>query len=219
MKGLSADRSLATRESLLRRLQDCDDQASWQEFYRTYADLIFRFAIKAGLSETEAEEVVQETVIGVARKLSGFKYDPTVCSFKTWLLNQTGWRVKDQFRRRDKGAQVFGVPRPDENSGAVSEDTQRTSTVERVPDPARNPLEMLWEQDWHQVLIEAAMKRVKEQTNLKDCQIYDLYVLRRWTPREVAKALGVRVAQVYLAKHRVGRLLKRELDRLNKEMR
>src|SRR5215471_3973075 len=104
MKGLSADRSLATRESLLRRLQDCQDQSSWQEFYRTYADLIFRFAIKAGLTETEAEEVVQETVIGVARKLPDFKYDPAACSFKTWLLNQTSWRVKDQMRRRNKGA-------------------------------------------------------------------------------------------------------------------
>jgi len=218
MNGLSVDRSLATRESLLRRLQGCEDQSSWQEFYRAYADLIFRFALKAGLSESEAEEVVQETVIGVARKLPEFKYDPAVCSFKTWLLNQTSWRVKDQIHRREKGLQVSSMSRPGAKLGLLSEDTQRTATVERVPDPARNPLETLWDQDWQQTLLEAAMERVKEQTNLKDCQIYDLYVLRQWAARDVAKSLGVGVAQVYLAKHRVGRLFKRELQRLQIEM-
>ena len=52
------DKSLATRGSLLHRLKDCRDQASWQDFYDTYRDLIHRFALKAGLTETEAEEVV-----------------------------------------------------------------------------------------------------------------------------------------------------------------
>src|SRR5215510_13697894 len=92
--------SIATRETLLNRLKDCDDHSSWQRFYDTYRDLIYSFALKAGLSESEAEEVVQETVIGVARKLPEFTYDPARCSFKTWLLNQTTWRIKSQFRKR-----------------------------------------------------------------------------------------------------------------------
>src|SRR5439155_18254744 len=156
---------LSTRESLMRRLKDSDDQSSWQEFYRTYSGLSFRFAIKAGLTETEAEEVVQETVIGVARNLPEFKYDPAVCSFKTWLLNQTSWRVKDQIRKRDKGAQISGSG---ETPDLLCDDTRRTATVERVADPAGNPLEAVWEQDWQKTLVEAAMQRVEEQTNLKD---------------------------------------------------
>ena len=208
---------LSTRESLLRRLKDCDDPSSWQEFYDRYAGLILRFAIKAGCSETEAEEVVQETVIGVARKLLEFKYDPAVCSFKTWLLNQTRWRIKDQVRRRSPGVQVPSMCKPGAGRDVSGDDTRRTSTVERIADPAANPLETVWEQEWAQTRLEAAMQRVKEQTNLKDCQIYDLYVLRQWRPREVARALGVSVAQVYLAKHRVGRLFQRELQHLRIE--
>ena len=75
----AADLSIATRASLLQRLKDCDDQASWQEFYDLYRDLISSFALKAGLTLSEAEEVVQETVIGVARKLPDFSYDPRKC--------------------------------------------------------------------------------------------------------------------------------------------
>ena len=59
--------SIQTRPSLLNRLKDGDDVESWQEFYRVYGKLARDFAIKAGLTDTEADEVVQETAIGVAR--------------------------------------------------------------------------------------------------------------------------------------------------------
>src|SRR6266478_5996435 len=79
------DETIATRASLLGRLKDLGDVASWEEFYQTYRELIYSVARKAGLNETEAEEAVQETLISVAKKMPGFKYDPTVDSFKGWL--------------------------------------------------------------------------------------------------------------------------------------
>src|SRR5205809_2638938 len=92
--------SLETRPSLLNRLKSGDDPQSWQEFYKIYGGLIRFFAEKAGLTADEAEEVVQETAIGVARRLPEFTYDPKVCRFKTWLLNLTRWRIQDQLRKR-----------------------------------------------------------------------------------------------------------------------
>ena len=71
--------SIQTRPSLLYRPKEGDDVESWQEFYRVYGKLARDFAIKAGLTDTEADEVVQETAIGVARHLPGFSYDPKVC--------------------------------------------------------------------------------------------------------------------------------------------
>ncbi len=210
------DKSLATRASLLHRLKDCDDQVSWQKFYDLYRDLIYRFALKAGLTETEAEEALQETVIGVAKNLPDFKYDPTVCSFKTWLLNQTSWRIKDQLRKRDKVGQASSLSGSGRMPDLLCDDTRRTATIDRIADPLRNSLEALWDQDWQQTLMEAAMQRVKEQANLKDCQMYDLYVVRQWSPREVAKALGVSVARVYLAKHRIAPLFRKEFSQLEK---
>jgi DNA-directed RNA polymerase specialized sigma24 family protein len=46
----------------------------------------------------------------------------------------------------------------------------------------------------------------------------DLYTLKEWKPREVARALGVNVGRVYLTKHRVGTLLKAEVRRLEAAM-
>ena len=91
---------IPTRDSLLSRLKDWGDDESWRDFFNTYWKLVHGVALKAGLSEQEAEEVVQETVITVARRIPEFKYDPAVCSFKTWLLNLTRWRIVDQLRKR-----------------------------------------------------------------------------------------------------------------------
>lgn len=96
--------SIPTRPSLLARLRSGDDVEAWMEFFQVYGDLLRRFALKGGLTESEAEEVVQETAIGVARNLPGFRYDPAVCSFKTWMLNLAHWRITDAFRRRGPSA-------------------------------------------------------------------------------------------------------------------
>src|SRR5258708_1852786 len=100
--------SLESRPSLLQRLKAGDDPQSWQEFYLTYGGLIRFFAEKAGLTADEAEEVVQETAIGVARRLPEFVYDPKVCRFKTWLLNLTRWRVQNQLRKRGQPGAITG---------------------------------------------------------------------------------------------------------------
>ena len=77
------DEFIPTRGSLLSRLKDWDDQDSWRDFFNTYWKLIYGVALKSGLTETEAQEVVQETVISVAKAIPQFKYDAAVCSFKT----------------------------------------------------------------------------------------------------------------------------------------
>jgi RNA polymerase sigma-70 factor (ECF subfamily) len=201
------DDSYPTRPSLLQRLKSTEDHQSWQEFHDRYRRLIFGFALKAGLTEDEAEEVVQETMIAAAKNLPEFRYDPAVCSFKTWLLNLSRWRVQDQIRKRQSPSAPSRLQRP-------PEDTVRTATVDRVPDPSATPLEALWEKEWQASLLDAAIARVKERMDSKRWQMFDLYALKGWSVTDVAKALGVSVGRVYLTKHRVSAQLKKELKRL-----
>lgn len=206
------EESYPTRSSLLRRVKDTADHQSWQEFSDLYGKLILGFALKAGLTEDEAQEVVQETLIAAAKNLPEFRYDPKVCSFKTWLLNLSNWRVKDQLRKR----QAPSAPRQAGRVRGDDGDETRTTTVERVPDSAGNQLEAIWDQEWATALMEAALGRVKAQMDSKQWQMFDLYVLKEWPVREVAQALGVSVGRVYLVKHRVSALVKREVKRLGR---
>lgn len=201
------DSFLATRRSLVERLTDWNDQKNWQEFFNTYARLIHSTARRAGLLEAEAQDVVQETILTVAKNVDRLKYDPALGSFKGWLLNITRWRIADQFRKRERP----GIHRTKQDPNG---ETDRTRTIDRIPDPAGASLEAAWENEWRENLLRAALERVKRKVSPAQYQIFDCYALKHWAPAKVSRELGVSVAQVYLVRHRVGALLKREIEAL-----
>src|SRR6266581_2625572 len=117
------DELIPTRRSLLSRLKDWDDQASWKDFFDTYWKLVYGVAIKSGLTDAEAQDVVQETVLSVAKKMQAFKYDPAVGSFKSWLLLITRRRITDHLRK------IYREP-PRHQGEPRADQTSRTATVE-----------------------------------------------------------------------------------------
>ena len=211
---------IPTRRSLLSRLKNGDDQESWQEFFDTYGRLVYRVAVKAGLSDAEAQDDVQETVIVVARKIPGFKYDPALGSFKSWLLLITRRRIEKQLKKRLPAK----VGQPSSLSGAGKmpalrlDETKRTATVERIPDPTGFDLEAAWDAEWERNLWNAALARVKAQVKPKQFQMFDLYVLKEWPMKDVARALGVSATHVYVNKHRISGMIKAELKRLDRKI-
>jgi RNA polymerase sigma factor (sigma-70 family) len=198
---------IPTRASLIDRLKNWQDQASWQEFFDIYWKLIYGVARKSGLTETEAEDVVQETMAAVAKHMPLFTYDPVIGSFKCWLLNMTRWRVVDQLRKR-------GPMNPrgecDSNTG--------TREAERLVDPASLKLDEVWEAEWENNLLAAAVANVKRRSDPRKYQIFDLYVNKECAPEKVAGIFNIAIDQVYLIKHRVTELIKDEVRRLEKEM-
>lgn len=208
MPGDSKD-LLPTRWTLLTRLKDWDDQDSWREFFDAYWQLIYNTGIKAGLTHTEAEEVVQEVVISVAKKMPEFKTDPAAGSFKAWLLKITQWRITDQFRKR---ARHQAVPRP------PAHDDSRTGTIERIPDPVAGRFEEEWDVEWEKNLFQAALNRAKGQVKPELFQMFDLLVTKQWPALKVSRRLRVNLAQVYYAKYKVSALVKREIQKLQKRL-
>jgi RNA polymerase sigma-70 factor (ECF subfamily) len=88
--------------------------------------------------------------------------------------------------------------------------------LERIGDPSGCDLDAIWDAEWEKNLLAAALERVKRQVAPEQFQIFDLACLEGWPVRKVTQALGVSAARVYLARHRVGRLLKQELQRLSR---
>jgi len=194
-----------TRKSLIARLDNWEDQKTWDEFYKTYWKLIYAVALKAGLRQEEAFDCVQETILSIAKQSKKKLYDPNQGSFKTWLMNMTRWRINDQFRKRKKDTAMLG---------GDWDDDRKTAVIDRIEDPQGEVLPRLWEVEWKKNLADAALARVKAQVSPEQYQIFDCYVVKQWEVKKVQQHLGVSMAQVYLAKHRVGAVLKRELAKL-----
>jgi RNA polymerase sigma factor (sigma-70 family) len=205
---LDRDELLPTRSSLLDRLRDWEDQASWREFFDLYWKFIYSVAIKSGLTDSEAEDVVQETVLSVAKKMPEFVYDSAKCSFKGWLMHVTRLRIMDQLRRRQP---AFNQPPAD------NRESRQTPTVERVPDPASIEPDATWDEEWERNLIDAALERVKLRVKPEHYQIFYLSAVKRLGTREVARMLQVSIGQVYLVRHRLAKDVKREIERLGEK--
>jgi len=198
-----------TRASLIARMKDWQDQASWQAFFDTYWRLIYDVARKAGLSDSEAQDVVQETMLAVARQMPNFQYDASRGSFKAWLLTTTRWRIIDRLRQRLSCAQL----------GASDSEAPSTELVQSVPDPATVVPDQRWDNDWRRNLLEVALARLRARIDPHKYQLFDFYVNKAWPATKVAQRFGVPVRQVYLAKHRITVVLKKETRRLEREAR
>ncbi len=202
----AVDDFISTRWSLVRALKDKGDDESWRHFFDIYWKLIYCAAKKAGCVEVEAQEVVQETVICVARQIEDFRADPGAGSFKGWLLTLTRRRVVDQLRRRKAGRYV---PAQDDCGGELA-------PVLNGSEPVSLQFEEYWQAEWEQTLVAAALDRLRPKVSAKQFQIFDLIAIKEASVAEVSRALDVSPAQVYLARHRVGRLFAREVRELQK---
>jgi RNA polymerase sigma-70 factor (ECF subfamily) len=184
---------IPTRATLLERLKNWQDQSSWQDFFETYWHLIYGVARQRGLTDSEAQDVVQETLISVSKHMPAFKYDPAIGSFKAWLLNMTRWRIADQLRKR---------------AIHVSNEEVNIETLAGM--------EKTWDDEWEKTLLDVAIAKAKQRLNPKQYMIFDYYVNKEWEPERVAKAMSVSVDVVYKTKQRVTEAIKEEVDRLRK---
>ena len=201
------DEYLPTRLSLLQRLKSWDDQASWQQFFDIYGKMIYGLARRAGLSDADAQDAVQETIIAVAKKLPQFNYDPALGSFKAWLSCMARWRIADVVRERhyQSGGQQH-----------ARETRLNTSVMESHPAPDDLDLESAWNEEWEKNILQAAATKVKEQVSAAHYQIFDLHVLKKFSAKEVARRLGVKLAEVYVAKYKVSSLMQKQIKLLEK---
>src|SRR5580658_9537688 len=85
MSATAEANGIPTRRSLLSRLKNWNDNESWRVFFYTYWRLIYNTAVRAGLNDAQAQDVVQETIISVLKSIPSFQYDPSKGTFKGWL--------------------------------------------------------------------------------------------------------------------------------------
>jgi RNA polymerase sigma-70 factor (ECF subfamily) len=190
---------VSTRWSLVRRLRNWDDDEGWRDFFETYWRLIYSTAVRSGLTDAEAQDAVQETVIAVCRNIQQLDASPEAGSFKNWLMRMARWRIFDQLRRRKNDPQL-----------ALHEQTpDETSATDRLPDPAGIQLEKIWEEEWRANLTEAALAKVQRQSNARQYQIFYLYVVQETPAARVSAVTGASTDEIYLVKHRLWPLFDR----------
>jgi len=200
----------ATRSSLLKRMKNLEDQQGWEEFYNAYWRLIYNVARRARMTDAEAQDVVQDTMVSVSQAIGGFVYNRKAGKFRGWLSTLTRRRVADFFRKQ------CGVIRKGDVNVKLDE-IEEAIVLENLIDPNSPELERIWDEEWESHLTEIVLSRLRSQVSDRNLQIYYSHVLNGWSVKKTCCELGVNPGTVYLTKHRVGGLFKKELEVLQRE--
>ncbi len=188
-----------TRVTLLGRLRrDPTDQAVWEEFVEHYGPRIYGWCRKWNLQEADAQDVTQNVLLRLAEKLRDFSYDPSR-SFRAWLktLTHHAWSDFVESRRRP---------------GLGSGDSGVESLLHSVK--AREDLVKQLEAEFDREILDEAMMRVRLRVAPQTWEAFRLTALEGLSGAEAGQRIPMQVAQVFVAKRRVQKMLQDEVARL-----
>ena len=188
---------------ILERCLGASPQEAWEEFVRTYADLIWNaihrtFALyNFAYRKEDAEDLFNDIFLSLLeddfRKIRQFRGDNN-CSLSTWLTVVAGRRTID-FIRQDKGHLFVGPLNTDNDIWETLADSGRPADVLLAGKQTR----------------ESIAREVKLLAS-RDRLIYYLLFIRGCSAEETAKVLGISDGLVYSRKHRIIKRLKKNLS-------
>jgi RNA polymerase sigma-70 factor, ECF subfamily len=183
-----------TSISLLERIRQPAEREAWGRFVDLYTPLLYYWACRLGMQESDAADLVQDVFAVLVQKLPAFTYDNGK-SFRGWLRTITYNKWRD-FQRRRAAAPANGNP----------------AVLANLPAP--DSLDTFWEREYRECLVGRALELMQsefEPATWKAC--WECVVSDR-PAAEVARELGLSVDSVYAAKSRVLRRLRQELSGL-----
>lgn len=185
--------SSTTRQTLILRLADHHDRQAWNQFVDVYGPLIFQFAQRRGLQDSDAADVVQDVLVRVAEAFRRHRYDATRGRFRGWLRTITANRVNDWHAHRSRRERSPGG----------------TAALDHLHQlPAAQADEDQWNEHYEQRLLQWAAGRVREEVQPNTWQAFWQTTMERKSGQVVAADLGMSVAAVYLAKGRIMKQLR-----------
>ena len=191
--------SQLTRPSLLIRVRDARDGPTWLQFVQIYSPLVYRYARRRGLQDSDAADVTQDVLQTVARTIGRFDYDRQKGTFRSWLMSVARTRLCDFVDRR--GRQVSG-----------SGDTRFQKTLEQQP--AGDDEADRWERDYRKCLFDWAAEQVRGEFQDSTWQAFWQTNIDGKDTKEVARSLGMTVGAVYIARSRVLARLKKQIEQV-----
>jgi RNA polymerase sigma factor (sigma-70 family) len=193
---MDSDAHARTSATLLGRLGgDPADATAWDEFVRHYGRKILQWCRHWGLQDADAEDVTQNVLLQVARKMKTFTYDPTK-SFRAWLKTLTHAAWCDWVEGRKKLGQGSG-------------DSQVLELLQSVA--ARDNLVRLLEEQHDAELLEAASAQVRLRVEPRTWEAFRLMAFEGLSGAEAAARLGMKVASVFVFRSRVQKMLQEEI--------
>ena len=188
-----------TRASLLLQLGDKSEDA-WAEFLSVYEKALFRFCCSKGLQEADCEDVLQDVLTAVMKKVSSWDHDQSKGKFRGWLFQVARNVAVDVIDRKAKKVTASG-------------DSQVAMMLAEVPDS--NPQETTFEIEYQRALFDWASQQVKSEVKEVTWLSFCKTAIDGEQAEKVASQLGISIGSVYTAKCRVVARIRDKISELD----
>ncbi len=199
--------SQTTNPSLLKEIAEgkaCS--ASWPVFVEKYGPILHRWCRRWGASPSDADDVVQECMIVVFRKLDTYRNNPR-SNFRSWLKT-VAFRI---------WLQVLEVSERKLRDSSEGQSMQAFEWERFRTQEARNDLAENFDSMADQEILDLACSRVRNMVEPVTWNCFELLKVEGLPGKAVAERLDVKVGSVFTNACRVRKLLKQEVDRLESE--
>jgi len=177
-----------TRASLILRLQDADDVAAWEEFVGIYSPVIFRVAVGRGFQSADAENIVQEVLLAVARSVTQWLERTDRGRFRAWLLRIARNEAFDLINTR--ATRTLGT------DGLEAEKLLASL-------PANSDLSSVLDFEYERAVFQWAADQVRDSVAEHTWQAFWLTRVEGRSVEETAHRLNLRPGNIYFARSRM----------------
>jgi RNA polymerase sigma-70 factor (ECF subfamily) len=184
---------METSASLLERLSNRPDEASWKRLDDLYRPLIRSWVLRDPNLRRDADDIVQEVMAVLVRELAGFRRQ-RFGSFRRWLKTVTVHRMQAHFRYEQRAAR-----------GAISD----SSLANELADP-HSALSRQWDDEHNAHVIRRLLELIEDAFAPKTVAAFRKQVFDEVEPAKVAVELGMTVNAVLVAKSKVLAKLRQE---------
>ncbi len=191
-----------TRDSLLIRLNRADDNAAWEEFVALYRPVIVRLAMSRGLQHSDADDLAQQVLVSVSRKIPEWQSNDRRAQFRTWLSKVVRNAAINMVTRR----------RNDRGHGGTS------ALILINGEPADSCTdEHVLTMEWRREAFRRASDQIRDEFQSATWEAFWLTAVDGLSPAEAAKRTGKSVGAVYVARSRIMARLQQKISVMSGE--
>jgi RNA polymerase sigma-70 factor, ECF subfamily len=186
---------IPTSATLLQSLRDRNDSASWKRFVALYTPLIRRWSVQHLLQTADVDDLVQQVLMVVLEKLPAFEHNGNAGAFRAWLRAICVHTLRKFWRSRPEAG-----PDPEPH-------------LQELEDP-HSTLSQQWDREHDDFILRRALALIEPEFTTTTWMAFRRVALEQAKPDAVAGELGLTVNAVCIAKSRVLRRLREEVEGL-----
>lgn len=189
-----------TRQTLIERIRDQNNELAWEEFVSTYESYIYAIIRRMGISAEDSKDIHQDVVLSLWKKLPEYRKNPN-SRFRGWLSTVTSNAVKYFIR-----SSVNKSKKLDRFEKLLSDLEDSSTEIEKIAD-----------EEWELFIAEKALENVKKAFSGRGIEVFQMSLKGKAIP-DIANALDIEESSVYQLRARVKKSLTKEIARLTEEL-